>query len=76
MTYRIKNGKQIAKVLLNTVIIAFVVVILFFMITDLLNIHKCSICDEVLIGKGEAWKDKPVCDRCYSICQYRNGDSL
>ena len=76
MTYRIKNGKQIAKVLLNTVIIAFVVVILFFMITDLLNVHKCSICSEILMGKSEAVRDKPVCDRCYSICQYRNGDSL
>lgn len=54
-------GKQIA----IGIVIILALLTVVFMVGDLLNMGRCSMCGDVTIGKQEAIRDRPVCEGCY-----------
>ena len=57
------TGKKIA---LGIVISLAVITVIFNMICGILKVDECSTCGKITIGKQDAIKDKPVCEKCYN----------
>jgi len=60
------------KTFITIIVILLAIITVCYMTADLLNVNKCSICGDVTIGKQNAIKDKPVCDRCYSEIEFHH----
>lgn len=51
----------------SLIVIFLGVVVVVFSLIDLIQVNKCTVCGDVILGKPERVKDTiPLCDRCYS----------
>lgn len=66
-----KKWKAKVKSVFALVLILLGVLVVGYSIMDLIQVNKCAVCGEVILGKPERVEDTiPVCDRCYSMRAY------